>query len=124
MNVSLNSIFDDFIFSHYPRSGYPFYDVYRNDQGYSLEIALAGFHKEEIDVSAEDGFVYIKTERNTEEPMMKPVIQNIAKRDINVKYKIPEHHKIDMVVFHDGILKIWMQKELPDHMKRISLEIE
>lgn len=120
----MGNLFDDFILSTYPRNGYPFYDVYTNEHGYSLEVALAGFNKEEIDVSAENGWVYIKTEKDTDHSEMKTVVKNIAKRNVNVKYKIPEHHKTDMVVFEDGILKIWFAKELPDHMKRVTLEIE
>jgi molecular chaperone IbpA len=120
----VNSIFDDFILNMYPKAGYPFYDVHRNDEGYLLDIALAGFYKEELNVSAENGWVYVKTDKDTDDKDLKPLVKNIAQRNVNVKYRIPEHHKVDSVSFENGILSIWMEKELPDHMKRIALEIQ
>ena len=120
------NLFDDFIINTYSKTGYPFYDVYKLDTGYSLELALAGFEKEEIDTYLDNGYVHIegKRKRDPDEPKKQTLVSGIAKRDFNVKYKVPEYHKVDMVIFDNGVLKIWMVEDIPSHMKRKPLLIE
>ena len=100
--------------SNYP----PFNIVHINNHESRLEVALAGFSKEEVNVFTEYGKLHIegtKSEPDEEETI---IHRGLAKRTIKRSWTIAEDTHVTDVTFDNGLLVIKLGKVVPEHHAR------
>lgn len=103
---------------------YPPYDIISdNDNTYEIHIAVAGFKRDEIDVSIESEKLTITGKKTEEEKEPNYVRKGIAKRDFSVDFKLIEYLVVDSADLSDGILRVKMHRELPEALQPRKIEI-
>lgn len=103
-------------------SNYPAYNIAKDEgENYRIELALAGFSADDIDIQTEKGVLQIQAHKNTTRENY--IHQGIAQRAFSKSFRLAEHMKIDEARFVDGILTIALRREIPeaDRPQKITL---
>ena len=103
-------------------SNYPPYNIVRVDSDSQvLEIALAGFKREEIEVSTERNVLTVSVRSEHEDREF--VHKGLAKRSFARNWQLSDDTVVGDVKFEDGLLTIVLRKELPEAQRRRVLDI-
>ena len=133
VTVGFDPIFDRFEsmmndeFFTVPSSNYPPYNIVRTgDYTYDIELALAGFNKKDIDVQYEDGVVTVKSIHKADEKDEKDGVQyrGISKRQFTKSFTIADDVQVNGAELKDGLLKISMERIIPEAKKARSIEVK
>ena len=130
VTVGFDPIFDRFEsmmnddFFNVPTTNYPPYNIVRTgDYTYDIELALAGFGKDDIDVKYEDGVVTVKSvHENKEEDTVQ--YRGISKRQFTKSFSIADDVVVNGAEWKDGLLKIAMERIIPEAKKARSIKIK
>ena len=107
------------------KPSYPPYNLIEwNPERFSLEFAVAGFAKDQIDISVEKGVLTVKGEQEEEAGDINYLHKGIATRKFIRRFELPEHVEIFEAKLENGILIIDLIKEIPEEAKprRISIQ--
>ena len=102
-------------------ANYPPYNLVQLSNTEShLEVALAGFKKEEVSVYTEYGKLVIegKKENKKEEEDLNFLHQGLAQRSFNRSWAIADDTEVRSVTFEDGLLTVILGKIVPEHHAR------
>ena len=104
-------------------SNYPPYNIVRiDDVTQQLEIALAGFSREEIEVAVERNILTVST--NTEGTDGREYThKGLARRTFARNWQLSDDTVVENVTYVDGLLSINLRKEVPEEHKRKLLPI-
>ena len=98
---------------------YPPYNVIQvNSHETRLEIALAGFKKEEVHAYTEYGKLYVEGKKEAPAEERTFVHQGLAQRDFTRAWTLAEDTEVSNVVFEDGLLSVTLTKVVPEHHQR------
>ena len=106
-----------------PTSNYPPHNiVFINDGKFNLELAVAGFKKDEVIMEECQGILTISAEKkvNLDEPVEgMPTYQyrGIAARSFEKSFRIAEYFEVNNAVMEDGILTVTFTKNVPEEAK-------
>ena len=82
-----------------------------------MEVALAGFKKDNIKVFTQEGKLTIEGKK--EDGVAHDYVhKGLAQRAFTRTWALPEELKIDNVKFEDGLLLVEIKKVLPDSQQR------
>ena len=102
---------------------YPPYDLIKLDEDtYRLSVAVAGFTKDDIDVSVDNGTLIIKGEI-TEETDAEVVHKGIASRKFTRSFALGEYMEVTGAEMKDGMLHINVDRIIPEEKKPKSITI-
>ena len=100
-------------------SNYPPYNLIQlNNHESKLEIALAGFKKDELKVYTEFGKLYVKGKKEESENVGEFVHKGLAQRSFERVWTVSDDTKVGSVEFEDGLLTVELNKIVPDHHER------
>ena len=121
-------MFDDDFFST-PMVNYPPYNIVKTgDYTYDIELALAGFNKKDIDVEYNDGVVTVKSihETKSEEDDRNGSVlhRGISKRHFTKSFTIADDVEVRGAELKDGLLKISLERIIPESKKPRSIEVK
>ena len=117
-SIGLDSYFDQF-FNTNVSSNYPPYNlVHVNNVESRLEIALAGFKKEEVKVYTEYGKLFVKGEKVAKEEEAEYAHKGLAQRSFERAWSLSDETEIKLVTFEDGLLVVQLGKIVPEHHAR------
>ena len=121
--VGFDSLFDELnALADRKESNYPAYNIAKDDdEHYRIELALAGFSTDEITIQTEKGILTIEANKVGESGNY--IHQGIAKRGFSKMFRLAEYMKVDDARFVDGILTVFLYREVPeaDRPKQISI---
>jgi len=118
---------DDHNFNEMVRYNYPPYNIVKTgDYTYDIELALAGFNKKDIDITMEDGMLNIKSsvEATKDKDEDGVIHKGIAKRYFSKSFTIAEDVEIKGAELKDGLLKVSMERIIPEHKKARTIQIK
>jgi len=118
---------DDHNFNEMVRYNYPPYNIVKTgDYTYDIELALAGFNKKDIDITMEDGMLNIKSsvEATKDKDEDGVIHKGIAKRYFSKSFTIAEDVEIKGAELKDGLLKVSMERIIPEHKKPRTISIK
>ena len=131
MSVGFDSVFDHFesLFNDSPslHTNYPPYDILKTDEhSYVIELAVAGFSKKDIAVTVENGVLTVESdrERNAENSGQEIIHRGISKRYSKKSFSISDDVEIRGAELKDGLLRISMEKIIPESKKRKEISIK
>ena len=120
-------MFDEDFFTT-PMVNYPPYNIVKTgDYTYDIELALAGFNKKDIDVSYEDGIVTVKTIHETSEETDangSVLHRGISKRHFTKSFTIADDVEVKGAELKDGLLKISLERIIPESKNARSIEVK
>ena len=109
---------------HYP----PYNIVKTGSLKYDIEGALAGYGKKDITVNFEDNILKIESVKSKEEKEVEDnegvLHQGIAKRSFSHSYTIAEDVRVNGAELKDGLLRVSLEKIVPDHRKARTINIK
>ena len=101
------------------QSNYPPYNLIQlNNHESKLEIALAGFKKDELKVYTEFGKLYVEGKKEESEVDGEFVYKGLAQRSFERVWTITDDTEIGSVSFEDGLLTVNLNKIVPEHHAR------
>ena len=110
--------FDRFFNIDIPASNYPPYNLVTiNNVESRLEIALAGFKKDEVNVFTEYGKLVVEGKKESKEDV-EYTHQGLAQRSFTRQWTLTDDTEVRNVKFEDGLLTIELGKIVPDHHAR------
>ena len=118
--IGMDDYLDRFFNSFETTTNYPPYNlIHVNNVESVLEIALAGFTKDEINVYTEYGKLTVEGNKETnQETGSQYVHQGLAQRSFNRTWSLSEDIEVREVVFKDGLLTVKLGKIVPEHHAR------
>ena len=121
--ISKNSIgMDDYLNRFWDldtTSNYPPYNIVQvNNVESRLEIALAGFSKNEVQVYTEFGKLYVEGKKEESETVGEFVHKGLAQRNFTRVWTLSDDTEIRNVGFNDGLLVVELGKIVPEHHAR------
>lgn len=106
-----------------PQKNYPPYNLVRlDDERQQLQLALAGFQKEDIEVSVERKVLNINVSK-TFQSEGDYVHKGIAHRSFSRNWQLSDDTVVDEVTFVDGLLRVTLRREVPEEDKRKVIDI-
>ena len=110
----LNRFWESDITSNYP----PYNLIQLNNHESKLEIALAGFKKDELKVFTEFGKLYVQGKKEESENVGEFVHKGLAQRSFERVWTITDDTEIGSVKFEDRLLTVELKKIVPEHHAR------
>ena len=138
LSVGFDDVFDHFesmfdgptfIGSNYP----PYNIVKTGNNKFDIEVALAGFNKKDINVTSENGMLTIESkvksvvndsigaDAKKDEEM---IHKGISKRYFKRSFTIADDVEVKGAELKDGLLKVSMEKIIPDAKKLKTIDIK
>ena len=115
--IGFDPLFDTFkhVAANTKTSGYPPYNIYKNDAQWILELAVAGFGKKDITISVQE--LSLTVEGQLEASEEEPIHKGIATRDFKQEFALAEYVVVKSAELKDGLLRITLEQELPEEKK-------
>ena len=89
-----------------------------NNHESRLEIALAGFKKDEVKVYTEFGKLYVEGKKEESETVGEVVHKGLAQRSFSRAWTLTDDTEVRQVVFEDGLLTVELGKVVPEKHAR------
>ena len=117
--IGMDDYLDRFFNTDFPQSNYPPYNLIQlNNHESTLEIALAGFKKDELKVYTEFGKLYVKGNKEESKVDGTFVHKGLAQRSFERVWPVSDDTKVGSVEFTDGLLPVQLNKIVPEHHAR------
>jgi molecular chaperone IbpA len=118
-SIGMDEYFDRLFNLHETTSNYPPYNLVQVSNVESrLELALAGFKKEEVHVYTEYGKLFVEGQKEDKESDAQYVHKGLAQRSFKRAWTMADDTEVKQVKFEDGLLVIELRKIVPDHHSR------
>jgi len=114
---------------HMTANNYPPYNIVKTGSlSYDIEVALAGYGKKDVSVNFEDNILKIESVKSKEEKEVEDndgvLHKGIAKRSFSKSFTIADDIEIKGAELKDGLLKVSLEKIVPDHKKARTINIK
>lgn len=103
---------------------YPPYNIVKTDDNkYTVEIALAGFSKTDVEIEVKENTLVISGKTKSENPE-NYIYKGIADRAFKRSFELADTVEVQSSQFMNGMLKIYLENIIPDSKKPRKVEIE
>ena len=117
--IGMDDYLDRFFNEPSQTTNYPPYNLIQlNNHESKLEIALAGFKKDELKVYTEFGKLYVEGKKEATEVDGTFVHKGLAQRSFERVWTVSDDTKVGSVEFVDGLLTVQLNKIVPEHHSR------
>ncbi len=111
------------------QSNYPPYNIRKTGKdNYAIEVALAGFSKDDVEVEFEDNLLTVRTKQvdKSEDKSSEGEIihKGISQRQFARSFTIADDVKVGEAQLKDGLLTISCEKIVPEHKKKKLIKIK
>ena len=111
-----------------PQVNYPPYNIVKTGENtYDIELALAGFSKNDIDVEYENNVLTVKSIKkaeNVQEGNNGMLHQGISKRLFSKSFTVSDDVEVKGAELKDGLLKISLERIIPESKKPRTIKIK
>lgn len=105
--------------------GYPPYNIKKiAEDKYTIELAVAGFAKSEIDITLDDNKLVIKGDVNNDEAQDNYLFKGIAARNFTRMFALSDHIEVKDAEIINGMLRVILERIIPEHKKSKKVEIK
>ena len=131
-SVGFDSIFEEFdrMLESTERynSNYPPYNICKlNDNDYKIEVALAGYSKDDIELELKDSTLTVRnkaTDKTVDEKGNGVIHKGISTRQFERSFTISEDIKVKDAELKNGLLVIELERIIPDEKKPRLIDIK
>jgi molecular chaperone IbpA len=122
-SVGFDRLFDMLENSSFGNGGenYPPFDLIKTGENdYRIELAVAGFKPEEIEITAQQNVLIVsgsKKEEQGEDKRGDYIYRGIANRSFERRFALADHIQVQGADMKDGMLQIELVREIPEAMK-------
>lgn len=98
-----------------------------DDDNYIIELGVAGFKEDELNVTKEGDTLFIEGKTSsateTENESINYIQRGLAARSFRMQYKLADHVEVKDAKLQYGILGVYLEREVPEHEKPKSIPI-
>ena len=122
--VGFDRLFDMMENSASPnQENYPPFDLIQLDENeYRIDLAVAGFKGDEIDITAQQN-VLVVTGKKRDEDGSKFIHRGIATRSFERRFALADHIQVRTADLKDGLLSVTLVRDIPEAMKPRKIDI-
>ena len=133
ITVGFDNMFDHFEHmmddSFFGRSiaNFPPYNIVKTGENtYDVELALAGFNKKDIEVEYKENLLTVKSKKQeeTKDEDGNIIHRGISKRMFSKSFTIANDVEVKGAELKDGLLKVRMERIIPEHKKAKLIDIK
>ena len=123
-----HSVGFDRLFTHVERMrgvlpSYPPHDLIKTDEGYQIEMAIAGFSKNDLTIELKEDILSISGEMKSSDKQTAYLHKGIAERKFVKNFSLCEHADVSDITLRNGVLTIQIVINIPDKEKPKLLSI-
>lgn len=118
--IGFDQLFDNVErrFANQVQNNYPPYNVIKHDDNnFEIEVAVAGFDKEDITVEVDQDQLIIKGKKTQAETEVQYMHRGLAARDFERMFTLAEHIIVGDAELTNGILSVKLTREVPESLK-------
>ena len=106
-------------------NSYPPYNIKSTEENaYQITMAVAGFAEADLDISSEQNVLTISGNREADTAdETEYLYRGIATRSFQRKFNLADHVRVTGAQLENGLLHIYLERELPEAMKPRKIEI-
>tara|TARA_X000000368_G_C22451379_1_gene459101 strand:- start:19 stop:396 length:378 start_codon:yes stop_codon:yes gene_type:complete len=109
------------------QNNYPPYNIRKAGKDkYAIELAVAGFNKDDVEIEYEDKLLTVKTKKiskTVEKDGSEILHRGISQRSFSRSFTIADDVKVNGAELKDGLLTINCEKIVPEHKKKKLIPI-
>ena len=109
------------------QENYPPFDLIKlGDNDYRIEVAVAGFKPDEIDITAQQNVLLVSGRKKEEAEEGKGsdyIYRGIATRSFERRFALADHIQVRGADLKDGLLSIELKRQIPEAMKPRKISI-
>ncbi len=122
--VGFDRLFDLLENDARPDDGYPPFDIVREGEDhYRIELAVAGFAPQEIEVVAQQNQLTVTGRRHADKDKGEYLHRGIATRAFERRFQLADFIEVGNASFENGLLSIELKRVVPEAMKPRKIEI-
>ena len=110
------------------QSNYPPYNIRKTGKDkYAIEVADAGFTKNDVEVEFEDKLLTVRTKKvnkTVEKDGDEIIHKGISQRSFSRSFTIADDVKVNGAELKDGLLTVDCERVVPDYKKKKLIEIK
>jgi molecular chaperone IbpA len=107
------------------QTNYPPYNVLKHDDNsFEIEIAVAGFDREDITIEVDQNLLTIKGKRLKDDDADKYVYRGLAARDFERVFTLADHIVVGEAELTNGILRVKLTRVVPEELKPRLISIK
>jgi molecular chaperone IbpA len=118
--IGFDQLFDNVErrFANQVQNNYPPYNVIKHDDNhFEIEVAVAGFDREDITVEVDQDQLIIKGKKTQAETEVQYMHRGLAARDFERMFTLAEHIIVGDAELTNGILSVKLTREVPEALK-------
>jgi len=102
---------------------FPKYNIIRDVNNYVIEMALAGYSKDDLDITCENGVLTICHKKQDETEQGTFIHRGISKRAFSKSFSLSDTIVVKGASFVDGLLTVTLEHIVPEEkkLKRINI---
>ena len=133
LTVGFDDMFDHFehmmddSFFRGTMGNFPPYNIVKTgDNTYDIELALAGFNKKDIEVEYKENILTVKSKKQeeTKDEDGNIIHRGISKRMFQKSFTIANDVEVKGAELKDGLLRVSMERIIPEHKKAKLIDIK
>ena len=125
--VGYDRVFDQlqkYVQNNVQSSGFPPYNIQKGgDYNYTIEIALAGFSKDDLEVEVADGTLSVRSDKKSE-PDDYSIHRGISFRRFDRKFTLADDIVVNGANLENGLLRIELERVVPEEKKPRLIEVK
>lgn len=122
-SVGFDRLFDMLENSNFGAENYPPFDLIKvDDNCYRIEVAVAGFGKDEIEITSQQNVLLVRGQKSDDDGS-NYVHRGIANRSFERRFALADHIQVRGADLRDGMLAIELVREIPEAMKPRQIDI-
>jgi len=122
-SIGLDGLFDRLINFKQVKPSFPPYNIIRDGNKTFIEVALAGYSKEDIDIIVEDGVLSIRGTGYSERQGSGECLRGIASHRFTKSFSLGEYVEVSSAELKDGMLTVELEEVLPPEKQPKTIEI-
>jgi len=125
--VGFDRVFDQlntYVANNATSSGFPPYNIRKGgDYTYAIEMALAGFSKDDIEIEVAEGLLTVRSVKKNDENDSN-IYRGISYRKFNRKFTLADDIVVNDASLENGMLNITLERIVPDAKKPRKITIK
>ena len=126
--VGFDRVFDNlsrYVDNNATSTGYPPYNIRKEgDYNYVIEMALAGFAREDLEIEVADGVLTIRSVKEKSDDDVSNIYRGISFRKFVRKFTIADDIVVNGAKMENGMLSVDLERVVPEEKKPRLIEVK
>ena len=106
-------------------TGFPPYNIRKEGEyNYAIEMALAGFGREDLEIEVADGVLTVRSVKDTTDDDTSNIYRGISFRKFVRKFTIADDIVVNGAKMENGMLSIDLERVVPEEKKPRLIEVK